>query len=98
MGTLNISLPDEMKSWVDDEVRKGGFDDASEFFRQLVREAKARHQNREERQNEFTALMIEGIESGEAQPLNSDWWGRVFARAENRLQAEGKSLVEGENS
>jgi antitoxin ParD1/3/4 len=37
MATLNISLPDEMRFWIDQQVASGKFANASDFIRDLVR-------------------------------------------------------------
>jgi len=76
MSTMNISLPDDMKSWVDEEVQNGGFASASEFFRQLVRDAKARKES-EVRRARLETLLIEGVESGEPQAATMEWWNEV---------------------
>lgn len=35
---MNISLPDDMKAFVDEEVRKRGFMSSSEYVRDLIRQ------------------------------------------------------------
>lgn len=84
MSTMNISLPDEMKTWVEDEVKKGGFASASEFFRQLVRDAKERKEN-QMRDMRLQALLIEGIESGEPERVDAQWWMNLRAETEAEL-------------
>lgn len=37
MTTMNISLPDAMKAFVDGQVNSGGYSSASEYVRELVR-------------------------------------------------------------
>lgn len=84
MSTMNISLPDEMKNWVEDEVKQGGFASASEFFRQLVRDAKARKEN-QARDMRLQALLIEGVESGEGELVTAEWWTNLRAEMEAEL-------------
>ena len=43
---MNISLPDELKSYVDDQVGDGGYGSTSEYLRDLIRRDKDRHQLR----------------------------------------------------
>ena len=57
MATLNISLPDEMRSWIDQQVASGKFANASDFIRDLIR------RNQTEREAIQLAL-IEGELSG----------------------------------
>jgi antitoxin ParD1/3/4 len=39
METMNISLPSSLKSFVETQVVDGGYSTASEFIRELIREA-----------------------------------------------------------
>jgi antitoxin ParD1/3/4 len=40
--TMNISLPDGLKEFVDSEVSAGGYTSASEYMRELLRDRKAK--------------------------------------------------------
>jgi antitoxin ParD1/3/4 len=37
MGTMNVSLPDQLKSFVDEQVTGRGFGTSSEYVRMLIR-------------------------------------------------------------
>jgi antitoxin ParD1/3/4 len=37
MGTMNISLPDSLKSFVDEQVAERGYGTSSEYVRELIR-------------------------------------------------------------
>lgn len=37
MTTLNISLPDNMKSWINQRVRGGDYSNVSDYIRSLIR-------------------------------------------------------------
>ncbi len=37
MSTMNVSLPDELKSYVDDQVGAGAYGSTSEYVRDLIR-------------------------------------------------------------
>ena len=60
MATMNVSLPDKMKQWVEDQVQTGRYGNASDYVRDLVR----RDQQRAEARDEFERLIEEGIASG----------------------------------
>jgi antitoxin ParD1/3/4 len=60
MATMNISLPDPLRAFVEDRVSEGGYSTASEYFRELVR---ADQQHRAEERLE--QLLLEGLNSGE---------------------------------
>ncbi|MBM3513736.1 MAG: type II toxin-antitoxin system ParD family antitoxin [Alphaproteobacteria bacterium] len=68
METMNISLPDPLKKFVDDQVADGRYSSASEYIRELIRadeKAKAREK--------LKALLMEGLASPESDLTESDW-------------------------
>lgn len=91
MSTMNISLPDEMRAWVESQVRGGEFSSASEYFRQLVREARAQKERdeRERKKAELEALLIEGLESGPAVPMDKTWWDTLLSDVDEKLKRRG---------
>ena len=42
MGTMNISLPDALKSFVDEQVNQGGYGSGSEYLLELIRQDRDR--------------------------------------------------------
>ena len=42
MATMNISLPDKMREWIDQQVATGRFSNASDLVRDLIRDAQLR--------------------------------------------------------
>ena len=46
MTSLNISLPDPLKAYVEDRVASGDFGTPSEFVRNLIRQDKEQRRNR----------------------------------------------------
>ncbi|MBX3482467.1 ribbon-helix-helix protein, CopG family [Phenylobacterium sp.] len=60
MSSMNISLPDSMKTFVDEQVEARGFATSSEFIRELIR--------REQEHQKFRALILEGMESPSSGP------------------------------
>lgn len=63
MATMNISLPDKLKSYVDNRVSKDGYGTASEYFRELIRQDQ---QRREQEQSERVQLekLREEVQAG----------------------------------
>jgi antitoxin ParD1/3/4 len=60
MATMNISLPDPMKEWVEAQSRTGRYSNASDYVRDLIR----RDQERADRLGELQALVDAGMRSG----------------------------------
>ena len=82
-ASMNISLPESMKSFVDDLVQSGGYGTASEYIRELVRrDQKVRAEARLE------ALLVEGLDSGDDISVNPEFWetlrGKLAARRARR--------------
>ena len=59
MATLNISIPNEMRHWIDQQITSGHFANASDYIRDLIRH------NQSEKEAIQMAL-IEGEMSGES--------------------------------
>lgn len=60
MATMNVSLPDQMKAWVETQADSGRYGNASDYVRDLIR----RDQERQEKIAEFQRLVDEGRASG----------------------------------
>ncbi len=60
MATLNISMPDEMRAFIETRVRMGEYQSASDYLRDLIR-----HDH-----EETEKLLMEGIDSGPAKPFD----------------------------
>jgi len=68
MATMNVSLPDPMKHWVEAQARTGRYSNASDYVRDLIR----RDQERVARTAQMQALIAEGLESGVAEDFSMD--------------------------
>ena len=60
MATMNVSLPDAMKNWVEAQTRGGRYSNSSDYVRDLIR----RDQERAARIAELQNAIDEGLESG----------------------------------
>ncbi len=80
-ATLNISLPDTMKTEVEEIIATEGYGNTSEFFRDLVR-----NYLKERRERKIEDLLLEGINSGESTPLTKDDFEKIKQRGMQRLQ------------
>ncbi|MEQ9555574.1 MAG: type II toxin-antitoxin system ParD family antitoxin [Rhodospirillales bacterium] len=72
MSTMNISLPDVMKSFVDEQVSSRGYGTSSEYVRDLIRKD-------QDRQN-LRALLLEGGNSEPGPPADKGQFERLHAR------------------
>lgn len=77
MATMNVSLPDALKSFVDEQVAGRGYSTSSEYVRELIRKDQDRQRLR--------GLLLDGASSPPASPADAAFFGdlrtRVGARA-----------------
>jgi antitoxin ParD1/3/4 len=66
MSTINISLPESMKVYIDEQIAKGGYGTVSEFFRDLIRQDQKR-----KAKEHLETLLLEGLESGSSTPMSA---------------------------
>lgn len=69
MTTMNISLPENLKEFIDAQVQSGGYSTSSEYIRELI--CKDQKKKLAQRLN---SLLLEGLESGEPIPVDADYW------------------------
>ena len=82
MQTMNISLPDQLKEFVDTQVGSGRYSSVSEYVRGLIREDEKRHA-----QEKLEALLIEGIQSGEPSAMSRQDWAGIRREALKQFEA-----------
>lgn len=66
MATMNVSLPNPMKEWVESRSNDGRFSNASDYVRHLIR----KDQERQAALDAFQAEITIGVESGPARPFD----------------------------
>jgi len=84
MESMNISLPEPLKQFVDGQIAAGRYSSASEYIRELIREDEKR--KAEER---LEALLLEGLR-GEESELTRDDWTAIRKEARTRIAANKK--------
>ena len=68
MPTMNISLPDPLKEFVDAQIASGRYSSASEYLRMLIREDE-KHRAEEKLQT----LLLEGLATRESDLTRRDF-------------------------
>lgn len=81
MTSLNISLPEPLRDWIEAQVKRGRYGNASEYLRELIR----RDQERQA-QERLEELLLEGVKSGLASPLTKQDWAELRADVAERLE------------
>lgn len=73
MSTMNVSLPEPMKNWVESQVKGGLYSNSSDYIRDLIR----RDQNAKNSQKILLQALIEGENSGNSDKSLEDIWETV---------------------
>ncbi len=68
MQTMNISLPDPLKDFVDHQIAEGRYSSVSEYIRELIRSDEKR-----KAEARLSALLLEGLESEESELTRQDF-------------------------
>jgi len=78
MSTMNISLPESLKSFVDEQVTDRGYGTSSEYVRELIRKDQERQQLR--------ALLQAGAASAPAGPADAGYFESLRKRVGRRTR------------
>ena len=82
MQTMNISLPDQLKEFVDGQVGSGRYSSPSEYVRDLIRDDEKR-----KAQEKLEALLMEGIRSSGPTEMTRENWTDIRQEALKQFEA-----------
>ena len=77
--TMNISLPEQMRDWIDLQIATGEYSNNSDYVRDLIRQDR----KRKEKMLALQAAISKGVESGDAGQLDIN---EIKAKARERLK------------
>jgi len=78
MATMNISVPDSMKDWVQSQVNTGAYANTSDYVRDLIRQDQEHRSKLKALQNAITV----GIESG----ISNNSFDQIIDQARQELK------------
>jgi antitoxin ParD1/3/4 len=88
MTSLNISLPVEMKQFIETKTSSGGYGTASEYIRELVRADQKKEADLKETEEQVVAMLLEGVrqlERGETVEVTPEFWQQKRQQLLNRF-------------
>ena len=85
MATMNVSLPDAMKDWVEAQVATGQYANSSDYVRDLIRE----EQKRAEARSEFDQMIEQALASGTVEITREELLARMAAARTAANQQRG---------
>lgn len=80
MTTLNISLPDNLKVFIESRLAEGGYSTVSDYFHELVRQDQARKE-----QKRLEAVLLERLQGDDWEELSSADWTTLQQELKERL-------------
>lgn len=77
MATMNISLPDELKTFIDAQVAEHGYGSTSEYLRDLIRKQRDVEHLRQ--------MLLHGANSGPAKMIDDAFFAELREQAGQRI-------------
>lgn len=84
---MNISLPDSMRTYIEEQVASGGYSTVSEYFRELVRLDQKRKAT-----ERLEVLLLEGLDSGTETPMTAQDWENIRQAVRERVAKQQGSI------
>jgi antitoxin ParD1/3/4 len=84
MTSMNISLPEDLKEYVEEQTGRG-YSTPSEYVRELIRD----DQKRRAKQR-LDALLLEGLNSGKPIRADAEFWTDLKREALSKLKARAR--------
>lgn len=78
MSTMNISLPEPLKNFVDERVASAGYGTSSEYLRELIR--------RDQDRLHLRSILLEGAQSPVIGEADAEYFVKLRAETKKRLQ------------
>jgi antitoxin ParD1/3/4 len=73
---MNVSPPMDLRKWVDEQVKTGGYGTASEYLRDMLRRARERQLRRR-----IDTMLLEAVESGADTVMDDTDWESIHRAA-----------------
>src|ERR1700757_4011163 len=80
MATMNISLPDSMKAFIEEQAARAGFGTVSEYMRVIIREI----QERELHRQEVRGKLLDAVRGGPSTPMTKEDWDGISQEVHKR--------------
>ena len=81
MQTMNVSLPESLTEYVQQQVVRLGYDNAGDYIRELVQADQLRKEKLA-----LEAEVLRGLECKETVPFNEQTWNEMRVELQRRLE------------
>ena len=72
MASLNVSMPDDLRQFVDKRTKDGQFSTPTEYVRHLIREDQKR-----QAEARIERLLLDGLDSSDFEKATPEFFGRL---------------------
>lgn len=86
MSSVNISIPDSLRRFVERRTEEQGHRTISDYFRELILKDQKR-----ESEDRLEKLLLEGVNSGDPLAVTSEYIGAKLQRLVEQHDKQGKS-------
>lgn len=83
MSTMNISLPDSLRAFVDEQVSRRGYGTSSEYVRELIR--------RDQDRSQLRSLLLAGAASSPTTSVNKAYFDGLRKRVSSSVGTRRKT-------
>ncbi|MDJ0535910.1 MAG: type II toxin-antitoxin system ParD family antitoxin [Xenococcaceae cyanobacterium MO_207.B15] len=83
MKSMNVSLPDTMRDYIEQQVKAGGYGSVSEYIRDLIRQDQKR-----KAKEDLETLLLQGLDSGTATPMSDGDWAEIRQAVRDKLHRQ----------
>jgi antitoxin ParD1/3/4 len=80
MFKINISLPEQLQEFLEQQVAAGGYANTNEYINYLISQEQERIA-----QKKLETLLIEGVDSGDVVEVTDEWWEQKRAKLVEQL-------------
>ncbi|NJM62050.1 MAG: type II toxin-antitoxin system ParD family antitoxin [Oscillatoriales cyanobacterium RU_3_3] len=81
MNTINISLPDSIKAYLEKQVASGNYNNISDYICELI----VLDRKRKKAKEPVEELLRESLDSGEATPMTDGDWENIRQAVRNNF-------------
>jgi antitoxin ParD1/3/4 len=85
MTSMNVSLPEELKEYVEAQTKRG-YSTPSEYVRELIRS-----DQKQRAKQKLDELLLEGLDSGDPMPVDDPFWDELKQQARAKLASRKKA-------
>ncbi|MDJ0728848.1 MAG: type II toxin-antitoxin system ParD family antitoxin [Crocosphaera sp.] len=80
---MNVSLPDTMRDYIEQQVKAGGYGSISEYIRDLIRQDQKR-----KTKEHLETLLLEGLDSGTLTLMSDRDWTEIRQTVRDKLDRQ----------